>query len=65
LPLCNPGAANGNTTSIAAGATGQQNRGTDLFSQNNVKINLFPQAIQEKSDKHPSGINSNFDLSPG
>jgi hypothetical protein len=36
-----------------------QNRETDLFSQNDVKKNQSPQAIQEKSDS------ADFDLSPG
>jgi hypothetical protein len=35
-----------------------QNRETDLFSQNNVKKNQSPRAIQEKSDS------ADFDPSP-
>jgi hypothetical protein len=35
-----------------------QNSETHLFSQNNVKKNQSPQAIQEKSDS------ADFDLSP-
>jgi hypothetical protein len=36
-----------------------QNRETDFFSQNDVKKNQSPQAIQEKPDS------ADFDLSPG